>query len=156
VPDLRELAVWIADPNSEMLKVRTQDPYDFAGTFLYLVTPLYDSGTGQTFFSGCSALQMISNMIHGRPLLTRDWDEPLGRASHQHPVEKLKSLGGIVIDRRPIQTLYRCRYMSDEQCFIDGNRTYRGHDLLAYPLFIGNDILRLLGTDRSVSQLSAD
>jgi hypothetical protein len=28
--------------------------------------------------------------------------------------------------------------MSDEQCFNNGKAAYRGHDLLAYPLFIGN------------------
>jgi len=156
VPDLRELAVWVAAPNSEILRGRTQDRYDFAGTFLYLVTPLYDSAGGQTFFSGCSALQVISNMIHGKPLLTRDWDEPLGRASHLHPIEKLKSLGGIPVDRRPIQTLYKCRYFSDEQCFIDGDRTYRGHDLLAYPLFIGNDIVRLMGTHKNTNKSKVD
>jgi hypothetical protein len=60
------------------------------------------------------------------------------RGSFAHPIEKLTSIGGIVIDKRIIETLYKPRYMSDEQCFIDSDTAYRVHDLLAYPLFICN------------------
>jgi hypothetical protein len=138
VPGVRELAVWVAEPGAESLRRRKDDRYDFTGTFLYLVTALYDEGQLDTFYSGCSALQVISNLVTGQPFLTVDWEEPLARGSYAHPIEKLTSIGGIVIDKRIIETLYKPRYISDEQCFIDGDTAYRVHDLLAYPLFIGN------------------
>lgn len=138
VPGVRELAVWVADPDAERLSLRSDDPYDFAGTFLYLTTPLYDHEQLGTFYSGCSALQVISNLIVGKPFLTPDCQEPLGRGSYAHPVDKLRSVGGIIVDRRPIETLYRPRYVSNEQCFADGERAYRVHDVLGYPLYIGN------------------
>jgi hypothetical protein len=144
VPELRELAVWIADPDTSDLGARSDDRFDFTGTFLYLVTPLYDDGSAASFFSGCSALQVISNLLKGESFLKGDSDEPLGRQSYLHPVDKLKSLGGIIIDRRTIETLYRCRYMTDEQCFNDGARAFRVHDLLAYPLYIGNPLENLI------------
>ncbi len=140
VPGLRELAVWIADPSAEVLKVRKEDGYDFGGTFLYLVTPLYDDCQLDTFYSGCSALQVISNLVTGKPFLTTDWDEPFGRRSIMHPTDKLRSVGGVIVDRRPVDTLYRPRYMSDEQSFTDGDRVYRVHDLLAYPLYISTSL----------------
>jgi hypothetical protein len=138
VPAVEELAVWVADPDVKVLEARSDDRYDFAGTFLYLITPLYTHKGAPSFYTGCSALQTISNIIAGKDFIERARGEPLGRGSYLHPTDKLKSLGGIVIDRRPIQALYMCRYMTDEQCFIEGKRTYRGHDLLAYPLIISN------------------
>ena len=138
VPSVRELAVWVADPGAQTLSLRSNEPYDFAGAFLYLTTPLYDEGQPETLYSGCSALQVISNLIAGKPFFTPDRQEPLGRATYAHPLDKLRSIGGIIVDRRPIETLYKPRYMSDEQCFTDGRRAYRVHDLLAYPLYIGN------------------
>ena len=138
VPAVRELAVWVADPDNRILDRRSDDRYDFSGTFLYLVTPIYSEGIGETIYSGCSALQAISNLITGRPLLDTDWDEPLGRRSFLHPTDKLRTIGGIIVDRRQVEVLYQCRYMSDEQCFNDGKRAHRGHDLLAYPLMIRN------------------
>ena len=137
-PKIEELAVWVADPDKTVLESRSDDRYDFSGTFLYLVTPLYQHKMTSTFYSGCSALQVISNVIAGKPFINTDWNEVFGRKSYLHPTEKLKSMGGIVIDRRPIQTLYRCRDLSDEQSFNIEERAYRGHDLLAYPLFISN------------------
>lgn len=138
VSELRELVVWVSEPDREVMKSRSDDAYDFAGTFLYLVTPLYEDDGVHTFYSGCSALQVISNLITGQPFMTRNGEEPFGRSTFKHPIDKLKEMGGIVIDRRSIEALYVCRYMSDEQCFNDGESAYRCHDLLGYPLYIGN------------------
>lgn len=138
VPGVRELAVWVADPTDESLKARSDGAYDFDGTFLYLVTPIYDVVASDTFYSGCSALQVISNMTSGQPFLRTDHAEPLGRRNHAHPTDKLRSIGGILMDRRSVDVLYTPRYMSDEQCFSKDDKTYRVHDLLGYPLYIAN------------------
>lgn len=143
VPSIRELAVWVADPSNEAMAQRTDDEYDFSASFLYLLTPLYSNNEFSSFYSGCSALQVISNLIAGQPFLTRDWSEPLGRNNYLHPIEKLKTIGGIAIDHRWIDVLYKPRYMTDEQCFVDADRTHRVHDLLAYPLYLGNSIEKL-------------
>jgi hypothetical protein len=82
VPGVRELAVWIADPSDDILAARSDNLYDFAGTFLYLVTPLYDAVETTTFYTGCSALQVISNMTTGQPFVTHDYAEPLGRRNY--------------------------------------------------------------------------
>jgi len=140
VPGVRELAVWVVDPLPGSMAERTEDEYDFSASFLYLLTPLYHHKKLDTFYSGCSALQMISNLLTGKPFLTVDWAEPLGRQSYLHPVEKLKSIGGIVIDCRWVDTPYMPRYMTDEQCFVHDDRVERIHDLLAYPLYIGNSL----------------
>jgi len=139
LPQLRELAVWVAEPDEQVLSARGDDVWDFSGTFLYLVTPLYDYKQSETFMSGCSSLQVISNLVTGKPFMARDWSEPLGRKSFLHPIDKLRSMGAILIDHREIETLYMCRYFSDEQRFMTDKAAYRVHDLLAYPLVIHND-----------------
>jgi len=137
VPGVRELAVWVADPTNDF-RTRPDQGYDFTGTFLYLVTPIYQVEASDTFYSGCSALQVISNMTSGKPFLTTDREEPLGRWNPAHPTDKLKSIGGIVVDRRSVDVLYMARYMSDEQCFTKDDKPYRVHDLLGYPLYVAN------------------
>lgn len=66
--------------------------------------------------------------------------EPLGRGNFDHPIDKLISRGALVGDEREILTLYMPRYMSDEQCYrFDGNER-RVNDLLAYPIFIAQEL----------------
>lgn len=130
--------MWIADPSEESLKSRSDDPYDFSGCFLYLITPLYDDVRTTTFYSGCSALQVISNLANGSPFITVDQNEPLGRNDYAHPTDKLRSIGGIIIDRRPIDVLYKPRYMTDEQSYCKDGQVYRVHDLLGYPIYVSN------------------
>jgi hypothetical protein len=148
VPGVRELAVWVADPSTDSLAQANATPYEFPGCFLYLVTPLYDDAEATTFFTGCSALQVISNLATGSPFITRNFDEPLGRNNYAHPTDKLVSIGGIIIDRRPIDVLYKPRYMSDEQCFTKNEQNYRVHDLLGYPLYIANSFEAFLKRGR--------
>ena len=138
VPGVKELAVWTSDPDPKVIASPRESPYDFRGTFLYLITPIYDEADVGTFYSGCSALQAIANLVCGRSFIATDRDEPLGRRLFSHPIDKMKTLGGIVVDRRKVESMYKPRYMSDEQCANDGIRAFRAHDLLAYPLYIRN------------------
>jgi len=136
LPSLRELVVWISDPSPRFLQLSGDRTWKFDGAFLYLIGSFWDDHGPGTLYSGCSALQVIANVIHGEPPGKTDWSEPLGRKSFLHPVEKLKQLGGIAMDSREYEVLYRNRHMSNEQCFLDEDTAYRVHDLLAYPIFM--------------------
>ena len=82
LPSLRELAVWVSDPNPKDLRTRAYHEYKYDGTFLYLIGSFWDDQEPSgSFFSGCSALQAIANVIHGKPFLESDFHEPLGRRS---------------------------------------------------------------------------
>ena len=133
VPSLREFSVWVSDPDPDDF---TDGHWDFCGTFLYLTEMFIDEGVFGTTYSGCSALQALLNAATGRPFLERNFDEPYGRYSALHPVEKLTALGAQTSDERTIDVLYRPRYMTNEQCYVIGGTERRVHDLLAYPIYI--------------------
>lgn len=130
---LEHLIVWVAEPDYNML---SKEPWTYSGTFLFLIETLYDKGEFRFNLSGCSALQAISNIVTGQPFYSKNQNEPLGRYNSQHPLEKLKSIGAIYIHKQEINTIYRRRYMTNEQCFDFGGYKYRCNDLLGYPLFI--------------------
>ena len=130
---LDHLVVWVAEPDFSKL---SEEPWKFRGTFLYLIETLYDRGDFAITLSGCSALQALCNIITGQQFYTINWDEPLGRRSNLHPIEKLKKMGAINLGKQEITTIYRKRYMTDEQCFAHDGKEYRCNDLLGYPLFI--------------------
>jgi len=52
------------------------------------------------------------------------------------PLEALAQLGARIQPPRNIEVLYRKRYMSDEESFVDANGAHRCRDLFAYPIFI--------------------
>ncbi len=138
LPSLNELAVWVADP----------DPTDFTtvneswdcseGTFLLLTELHLDDVKFHTTYSGCSALQAVVNVATGKPFLSTAEYEPLGRWNKAHPVEKLVDLGAHAGDSRRIETLYRVRYMTDEQCYVVDGGERRVYDLLGYPVYIAD------------------
>lgn len=133
---LNHLVVWVSDPDYTKL---SKEPWCFEGTFLYLIESAYDKGSYRTTLSGCSSLQVIANLVNGNDLFASSNSiefEPLGRGSYKHPVQKLKDIGAMEIGKREIETIYRKRYITNEQCFIYDTQEYRCNDLLAYPLFI--------------------
>jgi hypothetical protein len=140
--NLRGLAVWIADPDPAQF---SSERYIWRGTFLYLTQLWLDEKADFQMYSGRSALLALINLWNGRGLLANgeangEAFEPLGRGNFDHPIEKLRSRGALVGDEREILTLYMPRYMSDEQCYrFDGNER-RVNDLLAYPIFIAQEL----------------
>lgn len=132
VPGLREFAVWIAGPNTDDL---SEEKWAYKGTFLYLTETHWDNGAFATVYSGCSALQAIVNAVTGRDLFDTNPTRSFGEHSLDHPIDKLKTIGGRVSDTRLITTLYRKRYFSNEQIFTWNEKHYRVNDLLGYPLF---------------------
>ena len=133
IHDLEEVVVWVAEPDPRDL---TTEPFEYAGTFLLLVQTLYDSAPFRTQLSGCSALQALSNIIAGQPFYTVNHTEPYGRSTAQHPFQKLENMGAIYLHQQQVTTIYRKRYMTNEQRFEYNGTCYRCNDLLAYPLFI--------------------
>ena len=133
IKGLDGLVVWVADPNFDSL---SKEMWEFTGTFLYLIQAIYDHGSFRTTISGCSSLQAISNIVNGESFYTIDGHEPLGRYNNQHPVEKLKGIGAVYLQKQEIMTVYKKRYMTDEQTFEHNGEKYRCNDLLGYPLFI--------------------
>jgi hypothetical protein len=136
---LNHLAVWISDPSPNSL-IKLEKGWECSGTFLYLLETIGDSGVYQLQHSGVTALLALSNTILGYNFfdtaLNKNGEETFGRSNFIHPVEKLKSIGAIIIDEREIETLYRCRYVSNEQAYTYLGTKHLVHDLLAYPIYI--------------------
>lgn len=139
---IKNIAVWVAEPNPDHLGV--EEDWEYNGTFLYLLETLSDSGEYTSVISGVSALLALCNIVHGYNFfdrsLNKDNKETFGRWNYVHPIEKLKSIGAIQIEERKIDTLYRCRYITNEQSYTYNNKKYRVCDLLAYPIYIKDDI----------------
>jgi len=140
--------LWVSDPD---FSLNSHERIYFAGSFLYLVEAHWDDLPFKTTHTGCSALQAVVNGIDGlhltespvparyrEPLLTGNRNEPFGRGSTNHPIEKLNQINALVSDTKRITTLYRLRYMTDEQCFHASDDRDRFHDILGYPLFISD------------------
>jgi hypothetical protein len=134
------LNVWVLEPG----EAGSAHEWEFTGTFVFLVEELDYAEGLPSFMSGVSALRFtVSIATNGTSTslgeLRQDWDESLGRGDVEHPIQKLERLGGIAHRPRPITTVYRIVYMSDEQVYLDGDgQRRRCHDAMAYPLFIAD------------------
>jgi len=142
VKGLRELAVWVSDPLTEDFLDRETD-IGFAGMFVYLTEAHWDDGELRTVWSGCSALQAVANFANRTGKVVSldniDTGDVFGRGSNEHPVSCLRRCGGIASgDVRTITTLYRLRYITDEQYHVYDEVSYRVCDLLGYPIFIAS------------------
>ncbi len=140
VQGLQSFAVWVSDPHSGALSKEFHGVQE--ATFVYLVESLWDGGPFSTTYTGCSALQALANQALGRSDILRcgSSTEQLGCGSCDHPVEKLSChLGAVVSEPRRIRSLYRQRYITDEQCYVHEGQQYRVHDLLGYPLYIAEE-----------------
>ena len=132
---LSALKIWISDPNPKDLN---GPEWSFRGSFLYLTELAFDNLVYQSVYSGCSALKFIANAATGAPLLERSGPEKLGRDSADHPIDKLREFAPTIGDARRVQTLYRIRYMTNEQVYTFEGNEHRVHDILGYPVFIAS------------------
>jgi hypothetical protein len=135
---IKHLAIWISEPNPKHLG--DENKWEYTGTFLYLLESIGDYGEYQSVISGVSALLVLCNIVLGHDffdtLLNKADEETFGRWNYIHPIEKLKTIGAIPTEKRKIETLYRCRYITNEQSYTYKNEKYRVSDLLAYPIYI--------------------
>lgn len=129
------LSVWISDPPIQDLEKNDENEGNYNGTFLFLVESHWDGGLYNRVLSGVSALRAILHLA--KPAIPERSFEPFGRDdAYLHPLEKLRSLQSIVGDKREIITLYKKRYITDEQNYTLMGTQRRGSDLCGYPVFI--------------------
>ena len=145
VPELKYLVIWVSMPKvpelcdiSEERFVRNEGNklppvMERQGTVLFLIESFWEDDQCSRMMSGCSALEWIArNAINDDP---KFWSSQ--GTDYSHPVQKLKHLGAIDQGKRNISTLYRKRYVSDEQLFVVGtNQTHHSSDIIGYPLFV--------------------
>jgi len=133
--ELSSAALWISDPDPTLY---VREPYDWRGTFLYLSELHWDVSLKYPFLSGVSALQAIVNLSRGLDFfhVITDEFEPFGRGRDLHPIDKLKEIGGIAVDKRKITSLYQVRYFMNEQTYRYEGEKRRVNDLLGYPFYI--------------------
>jgi hypothetical protein len=127
------LTVWVSDPKRAPTP---KDEWDWTGSFLFLPTVHYEDGKTSASLSGCSALQFIVNAASDRPLFARDWNEPFGRNSDKHPIEKLSQLGAFVAEERKLESLYYVRYITNEQVYSPHGSPVRVNDVVGYSIYI--------------------
>lgn len=141
VKELRELAVWVSNPGTKPQPRTKENIHDPEGIFLYLVEAYWESDDlfhGPV--SGFSALNMILSSVAGAMGLDPDavLSKYEARSSGKSPLATLQEIGGIPQDQRKIQTLYRKRYISDDQYVLIDGTSHRCHDLFAYPIYIAS------------------
>lgn len=137
------LTVWIIDP-PEPLRPRAE--WDFTTSFLFIVEELGEFKWPMGWFlSGISSLRLIAEVLTDpRPqamssdsLFTlRNSPDRFGRWQEDHPIERLREIGGVVGRTRIIDTVYKIEYMTDEQSYPHNGQNLRVSDILAYPLYI--------------------
>jgi hypothetical protein len=136
-PDgVEALAIWVSKPPQKDLEAR-RDEWSFTGCWLYLVEVRWDvTEPYQTVLSGCSALRAVANIYHGRNSLEASPGEPLGRWGEGDALDRLGKLGASFGTQKRIISLYRKRYITNEQILQTSGKRTRVSDLLAYPIFI--------------------
>lgn len=137
------LNIWIGDP-PELLEPRGE--WDFSSSFLFLVEELGEFQWPMPWFmSGISSLRLVAEVLTESRELSienmfdlRSSADRFGRWQSDHPVERLRGIGGVVGSPRRIECVYKIAYMTDEQAYPRGEEVLRVSDLLAYPLYIAD------------------
>lgn len=137
------LNVWVSDPPKPILP-RTQ--WDYSTSFLFLVEELGEFRWPVAWFiSGISSLRIVAEVLTDPRDLTmeamfelRNSDDLFGRWQTDHPIERLRRIGGVVGAPRRIASVYKIAYMTDEQSYTYEGEELRVSDILAYPLYIAD------------------
>jgi hypothetical protein len=133
---LRELAIWVSEPLNEEL----DGSWYSEGTFLYLIESYWkDDNPVRTTMSGYSALAELSKEISVACNNNTIEHTNIDRIyRNEHPLETLQALGASIQHPRTIESLYRLRYLTDEQMFVDSNGEHRSNDAFGYPIYIAS------------------
>jgi hypothetical protein len=135
--------VWVADPPEPVLP---RDEWDFTTSFLFIVEELGEFRWPMSWFmSGISSLRLVAEVLtdpRSRTLESeslfelRNSPDRFGRWQDDHPIERLREIGGVVGRSRIIDTIYKIEYMTDEQSYPYKGEQLRVSDILSYPLYI--------------------
>ncbi len=137
------LNVCISDPPEPILP---RGEWDFSTSFLFLVEELGEfRWPGGWFISGISSLRVVAQVLTDPRIestaslfdLSSSTDR-FGRWQSDHPIERLREIGGVVGTPRRITTVYKIAYMTDEQSYPFRGQELRVSDILAYPLYIAD------------------
>lgn len=137
------VTVWVSDPPKPAVP---RHEWDFSTSFLFLVEELGEFKWPMGWFmSGISSLRIVAEVLtEPRDLspetisdLLREEDR-FGRWQADHPIERLREIGGVVGSPRRIDSVYKIAYMTDEQSYPLDGEIYRVSDILAYPLYIAD------------------
>ena len=137
------LNVWVSDPPEPVLP---RSDWDFTTSFLFLVEELGEFRWPIPWFmSGISSLRLVAEVLTDHRELTlksmfdlRNSADRFGRWQPDHPIERLREIGGVVGASRRITTVYKIAYMTDEQSYPYQGEEVRVSDILAYPLYIAD------------------
>ena len=132
---IRNLKVWVGEPDPEHF---IDEEFAWNGAYLFLTELEFDSGEHTLAISGCSALRYIFNRLENRNPFDRSGHEILGRFDYRSIQEKLFQMGADELSGKKITSLYKIRYMTDEQFFPGAPQNGRVHDILGYPIFIAD------------------
>jgi len=127
--------VWIGRPFETDFSA---EPYVWSGSYLILVEASVAEHRFSTTISGCSALKFLYNLVQDNPLFKRDGKEILGRWDVKPIEDKMKDIGGQFVGIKRIKSLYRIRYMTNEQYDPRAPNEGRVHDIFAYPVFVSD------------------
>ncbi len=111
-------------------------PFNWSGSYAFLTEIQLDAGEFKYSMSGCSALRFLDNVLKNNPPLYHGNQDLLGRYDKRTIREKISQMGGVFLESRRITSLYRIRYITNEQYCPSAPQEGRVHDLLGYPLFI--------------------
>jgi hypothetical protein len=135
---LTDIAVWFAFPPGRPIPRTEENMNEPLGTFLYLIEAYWESderASGPS--SGFSALnKMLYGMSDALGLDGKILSKYDARSCYKSPLTILQEIGGAVQPPRRIRTLYRKRYLSDDQYVEIQGTVHRSHDLFGYPIFV--------------------
>jgi hypothetical protein len=145
-PGLRGITVWVFEPLGPVGFINAESDgsfaWDWIGTYLFLIEEHIADRETTSCWSGVSALRLLVESAgydarlypHQAP---HAYDK-FGRDNSAHPIDKLRSIGGIPLRPRRIETVYRIAAMTDEQASTIEGKEVRLNDILAYPLYIAD------------------
>jgi hypothetical protein len=141
-PGIAGLTIWVLEPIGTELGFIDSEPdgswaWDWIGTYVFLVEEHLADPERKYFHSGISALRLIVDVTAGYDHSPRGMDR-YGRDNPAHPIEKLRSVGGVTLRPRQIETVYRIARMTDEQASTINGKQIRLNDIMAYPLYIAD------------------
>jgi hypothetical protein len=134
-----QIGVWVSNP--------TQEP-DFTlpyskpdGTILYLIETYYtgeEEKRGSLHpLSGFSALaSLIRELETAGGVMDDSVTNFVPREKRVSALEFLRSAGGILQAPRRIKSLYKPRYLSDDEYVVIAGSSKRSYGVFAYPIFI--------------------
>ncbi|QWZ62762.1 hypothetical protein [Aeromonas sp. FDAARGOS 1417] len=129
------IVLWVSEPDPQQY---VNDGLNYLGTFLFLVESFNATPAFREMISGCSALQYVYNLSKDLDESARhqSGEEPFGRWNFIHPLDKIKSMGGKVVSKKKITSLYKMKYFTNEQSYTFNQQERRVNDLLSYPIYI--------------------